>query len=183
MDVKDLKGLAVVAVQDGQKVGEVADIRISPSDRRVVRLQVSSGGLLGGRTTVVEMDDVTSIGPDAVMIPNREVVRAEGEDAAQNLLNLKEFTGLRAVSDQGRLIGTVAGAEIETPSGRLLTVEIAPVGIGGMFGRRQSVGIAEVISIGRDVVVVPESAVQVAEAEASESTEPGAQQGTEPAGR
>ncbi len=160
MDIKALKGLAVVAVQDGQRLGEVSDVLLSPAERRIVRLQVSSGGLFGGRTTQVEMGAVSSVGPDAVMIPSRDVVRAEAEETSRELLSLSEFTNLRVVSDQGRLVGTVAGAEVETPSGRLLTVEFAPVGLSGLFGRRQSVPIDRVISIGRDVVVVPESAAQ-----------------------
>jgi len=169
VDIKDLKGLAVVAVQDGQRLGEVSDVLLSPGDRRVVRLQISSGGLLSGRTTFVEMDAVTSIGPDAAMIPGRDVVRAESDDSNRELLNLREFTSLRVVSDQGRLLGTVAGGEIDTPSGRLTTIEIAPVGLAGLFGRRQSVPIAQVISIGRDVVVVPESAVEADEAGTAET--------------
>lgn len=172
VDIKDLKGLAVVAVQDGQRLGEVSDILLSPGDRRVVRLQISSGGLFSGRTTLVEMDAVSSIGPDAVMIPGRDAVRAESEESSRELLSLREFTSLRVVSDQGRLLGTVAGAEVETPSGRLATIEFAPVGLSGLFGRRQSIPIEQVISIGRDVVVVPESAVQAEEPDTAETGGP-----------
>lgn len=172
MDIRDLKGLAVVAVQDGQRLGEVSDILLSPGDRRVVRLQISSGGLFSGRTTLVEMDAVSSVGPDAVMIPGRDVVRVESEESSRDLLNLREFTSLRVVSDQGRLVGTVAGAEVETPSGRLATIELAPVGLSGLFGRRHSIPIEQVISIGRDVVVVPESVVQAEEPDRAETDGP-----------
>jgi uncharacterized protein YrrD len=156
VDIQALKGQAVVAVQDGQRLGEVSDVLLSPVERRVVRLQVRSGGLFGRRVMQVEMEAITSIGPDAVMVPSRDSVRVESEPASGELLRLRELTRLRVVSDQGRLLGTVSGATLETPSGRLQSVEVVPAGLSGILGRRRSIPIDRVVSIGRDVVVVPE---------------------------
>jgi len=160
VDIQTLKGRAVVAVHDGQRLGHVTDVLLSPGERRVVRLQVRSGRLLSGRTLQVDMESVTSIGPDAVMVPSRDSVRVETEPAPRDLLSLKDLTSLRVVSDQGRLLGTVCDAVFETPSGRLQSVKIAQAGLSGILGRRRSIPIDCVVSIGRDVMIVPESAVQ-----------------------
>lgn len=174
MELKALRGLAVITVGDGQKIGEVAELYIDPSERRIVRLRIASGGFFGGRKMQVPLSAVQQIGQDAVLLPNADVLEAEpNEQAIRDLLDFDAFTRLRVVSDHGRLLGTVSGGEFDPADGRLTVIAYLPTGLRSLFGRQILVAISDVITLGKDVVVVPEAVVhpESAQAEDEQSAE------------
>ncbi|MFN3335899.1 MAG: PRC-barrel domain-containing protein [Thermomicrobium sp.] len=155
MELRALRGLAVIAVESGERLGEVSDALIDPQERRVAVLRVRRGGRFRGDLSDVSFAELQSIGRDAVMLPHREVLRpaSEGE---RNTLRIDEFVGLRVVTERGEAQGTVDDAEFDPVSGALTVVVIAPPGIGGLLGRRRTVPIEQVRTIGRDAVVLHE---------------------------
>lgn len=155
MELRALRGLAVIAVESGERLGEVSDALIDPQERRVAALRVRRGGRFRGNLSDVSYSELHSIGRDAVMLPHREVLRP-ASDSERTTLRIDEFVGLRVVTERGAAQGTVDDAEFDPVSGALTTLVIAPSGIGGLLGRRRTVPIEEVRAIGRDAVVLHE---------------------------
>lgn len=157
MDAKTLKGIAVIAIQDGQKVGTVSQIRFNLDRRRIQGFEVGTGGLFGGNTLFLPMDNVASLGPDAIMVRDRDALLGDSaSDRVQQFPTLDDLTSLRVISQGGALLGTLVRVDIDAQSGAMTAIEIEKPGITGAFKAHIDVPIDEVISIGRDVAVVPD---------------------------
>ncbi|MCX2727244.1 PRC-barrel domain-containing protein [Thermomicrobium sp. 4228-Ro] len=163
MELRAVRGRPVITVDNGERLGEIQDVFIDPQHRRVAILRIRR---TSGDTNDVTFEDVHSIGADAVMLPSREVLRLAG-DHSQALLDIDEFVRLRVVTEQGEARGTVDDAAFDPISGALTALVVSPAGIGGLLGRRQSVPIDQVRTIGRDVVVLIVPPPEAAEQEAS----------------
>src|SRR5438105_10507288 len=66
MKFSELKGRAVVNLEEARKIGEVDDLLFEPDGHRIVSLKVKTG--LFGAGQVVSTDDVKNIGADAVTV-------------------------------------------------------------------------------------------------------------------
>src|SRR6476660_6007037 len=66
MKFSELKGRAVVSLEDAKKRGEVQDLMIEPSSRRIISLKVNNGLFHAAR--LVPAADVKNVGADAVTI-------------------------------------------------------------------------------------------------------------------
>jgi len=154
MELRALRGRPVISVDSGERLGEIADVSLDPQQRRIAALQVRRPS---GDLNEVAFTDVHSIGSDAVMVPTREVLRVASEQG-QSLLDIDAFLRLRVVTEQGEARGTVDDAEFDPASGSLTAVIVAPAGLAaGLLGRRQTVLIEQVRTIGRDTVVLAAS--------------------------
>ncbi len=174
MDAKDLKGIPMIAIQDGEKVGEVDRVLFDLAERRVQALTVRSGGLLGGSLGIVDMADVKSIGSDAVMIPSREVVHEQpADDRYRGLPDLDRLTSLRVVTADGTLLGHVASVQLDERTGAMTAIGVSKGGLTAAFKSPTLVPIGEVISIGPDVAVVPAGAIGEREGGAEEAADRG----------
>ncbi|HET7034340.1 MAG TPA: PRC-barrel domain-containing protein [Thermomicrobiaceae bacterium] len=161
MDAKTLKGIAVVAIQDGQKVGSVSQVRFNIDRRRIQGFEVGTGGLFGGNTLYLPMDNVASLGPDAIMIRDRDALSGDSaSDQVQQFPTLDDLTSLRVISQGGALLGTLARVDIDPQTGAMSAIEIEKPGITGAFKAHIDVPIDQVISLGRDVAVVPDSVTE-----------------------
>jgi uncharacterized protein YrrD len=153
MELRALRGRPVISVDSGERLGEIADVSLDPQQRRIAALLVRRPS---GDLNEVAFTDVHSIGSDAVMVPTREVLRVASEQG-QSLLDIDAFLRLRVVTEQGEARGTVDDAEFDPASGSLTAVIVAPAGLAGLLGRRQTVSIEQVRTIGRDTVVLAAS--------------------------
>jgi uncharacterized protein YrrD len=159
MDTKKLKGIAVVTVEGGEKVGNIEDILFNTSRRCIQAFRVSSGGLFGSNQRI-ELADVGNIGTDAVMVHDRSVLRDEPRDRDQaEYPNLDSITSLSIVTRSGDYVGNVGTVDVDEHTGKLPAVEASGGGIVGMF-MRKTIPMDQVISIGRDVMVIPDSFAQ-----------------------
>ncbi len=88
MKFSELKGRAVVSLEDARKVGEVEDILLDPHSRRTSGIKVKTG--LFSPPVVVPVEQVKGVGPDAITFTPRvereqgvKVERVEAEAGAQ----------------------------------------------------------------------------------------------------
>lgn len=157
MDVKSLKGIAVVSIEQGEKVGMVDNILFDLDNRRVIAFKLIKPGLMRSGGIVLTMTDVENIGKDAVMIQNKERIRELKEERdLQNRPDLGTLSSLRVVTQDGTYVGNVATVQFETRNGVITDLEITGGGLMDRLRRNQSIPAREVISIGADVVVVPD---------------------------
>ncbi|MEX2425305.1 MAG: PRC-barrel domain-containing protein [Thermomicrobiaceae bacterium] len=158
MDVKSLKGIAIVSIEQGEKVGTVDNILFNFDDKRVIAFKMIKPGLLRSGGIVLKMEDVESIGRDAVMIRNREKIRELKEERdLQSRPDLSALSALRVVTQDGTYVGNLATAQFEPKTGLLTHLEVTGGGFIDKLRRNKTIAIDEVASIGTDVAVVPNS--------------------------
>ena len=145
--------MPVIAVESGERFGQVQDVLLDPQERRIAIVRVRRGGAFRGDVSDVPFSDLHSIGPDAVMVPSSQVLRP-ATATTEHLRRIDDLVGSRVVTERGEAAGTVDDAEIDPQTGAVTHLVIAPPGIVGLLGRRQTVPIDQVRTIGRDTVVL-----------------------------
>src|SRR4051794_21632999 len=113
MKASELKGRAVISLAEAQKVGEVENVVLDLGANQVAGFRVKQG-LFGGQW--LHAADVQSIGPDAMMIANRELLHDKESVADLSTLpGLDDLTGIKVVTETGTHLGTLGDADVETP--------------------------------------------------------------------
>jgi sporulation protein YlmC with PRC-barrel domain len=172
MNTKHLKGLAVVAIADGRKLGTIGDVYVDPGTRRVVSFGLRhQGGLLqaaSGPPLVVDADNVHALGTDALTVADAAVLREAAGGGRPGVVAGGDLTKRKVVTEGGIYVGEVVSGEIEPATYRLASIEVSP----GFFRRSKVIPDELIVSLGADVVVV--SDVVCAEVDERSSTDEGA---------
>lgn len=149
---KDLSGLAVIDIRDGKKLGTVGDTVVSPDDGRLLGFVIKSGGLLNNDESVVEIDDVRSIGADAITVEGDEIQGAEATNEAfqEARSGDRALAGRKVVTQGGKLLGQIADVVISEEERRVTGLLLG----GGIFEKDDALPADRIASVGPDVVVV-----------------------------
>jgi sporulation protein YlmC with PRC-barrel domain len=103
---KDLRGMSLLAVDTGEKLGEVRDVIIQPVEGRVTGLVVRT---LDNDELRLRINDAT-IGPNAVMtsVESFEYAGDRAREMAGGVRALDELIGSNVVTDDGDLLGRIS---------------------------------------------------------------------------
>lgn len=161
MNSKQLKGLAVISIQDGEKLGTIDRVFIDADAKKVVGFGVGQGGGLlpmaeSSEPELIDVDDVHAVGHDAVTLADKGAIRGDQTRAQlEGLMELDELIKLKVVTEGGTVVGEVASVEINDRGFAFRELEVSP----GFFKSNRHLPIREVISIGLDLVVVDNAVI------------------------
>lgn len=155
MDAKQLKGAAVVSVADGEKLGSIDDVLLDAVARRIEGLRVESGGLLSRTHQVIPYSAIHSVGPDAVMVPDKSVLHDTSDAVPAAPQTLAKLGDLRVVTEDGTYLGDLATVHFDPQSGTITEFEIATGSLGGVLGKNTLFDAGAITSVGADIMVVP----------------------------
>ncbi len=182
MNSKRLKGLTVISIADGEKLGAIDRIFLDPATKRVVGFSIRHGGVLGldaatgEAKRLIDVDDVHAVGPDAMTVADKGSLRGDQTRAQlSSLLDLADVAKRKVVTDGGTYVGEVASEELDDRTFRLDAVEVSP----GFFKTNIHVPIAQVINIGNELIVVDDA---VCASSGAETRMPAAVEGSTPFG-
>jgi sporulation protein YlmC with PRC-barrel domain len=106
---KELKGRSILNSGTGERLGEVEDVFIHPTEGRVLGISLRAPD---GRAQGFGVRDFL-IGPDAVMVSGDARPELPGESGAlAEGVTVRELTGTNVVSADGRLLGRVSDVYI-----------------------------------------------------------------------
>ena len=101
--------------------------------------------------------NVQSIGSNAVMIQNQAAVQHHlTNQEREQYPSLEDITSLPIVAKHGSVVGKVAAVDIDPQSGKITELLATKPGFIGVFESRIHVPVNQLISIGRDAVIVPD---------------------------
>lgn len=170
MNTSHVKGLPVVGIGTGERLGTVVEILLDQGADRIVAFTVDSGGggFLSGqsaRISRVAASDVRSIGPDAMTVQDATALHdSEGDD---DTLALSAIMGEKMVTEGGTYIGQVTSAEIDEQAMTISSLEVSA----GFFKTNRLVDKADFITIGDELIIVSD-AVRAEADEPEEEAEP-----------
>jgi sporulation protein YlmC with PRC-barrel domain len=157
---KHLKGLAVISIADGEKMGTIDRVLIDPASAKVSGFSVGhGGGLLAmpadpGTEQLIDVDDIHALGQDAVTLRDKGAARGDQTTANEaSLLDLDALTKLKVITEGGTYVGDLASVEIDERSFKLSELEVSP----GFFKSNRHVPIDQVVNIGHELIVVNDS--------------------------
>jgi sporulation protein YlmC with PRC-barrel domain len=140
MDAHTLKGMAIVSLAEGTKLGYVEQPLLDLTARKVVALQVK--GESG--TFIVRFDEVASVGADAITVASM----------ADEMRDLDEIEKLKVVDHAGTFLGTLSHVEIDPASGQITQLTAHEGGILGMGGTTTPIDARAIVSVGPELVTV-----------------------------
>lgn len=165
----DVLGLKVISVLEGKELHPVNDIIYDPALNKVTALLIDKGGWFSD-ARVIAIEDVQSIGEDAVIIESSDRVRPASSvnqrtaNIARDDINL---TKTRIITDKGTDVGTITDIFFDS-NGNVTEFEVSQ----GMFSTVQSgkkrIHVSDIITIGVDATVVKEDAKTTMASQANE---------------
>jgi uncharacterized protein YrrD len=148
---KDIIGIPVITVDDGRSIGRVKDIYLSADCQTVAGVFLGTEGLFSRKSFLVRSEDITTIGQDAILVKNADVIHEEG-----NLVETEE-TWLRRDELQGRPVDTSGGTKVGKigdvlidGEGNVLGFTLGNVYVSGPIARNRSVSINTVLDVGQE---------------------------------
>jgi len=125
IELSEIKGKQVGALEEGALIGRVEKIIINPDDVQIIGLLVKVPGFLS-RPKAVSFLDVVDIDSSAVVIRSASSLVEPGEIVRlDKLIKYKfEFIGLPVKNKNNKVIGRVNDAVVETAGGDILRIYV-----------------------------------------------------------
>jgi sporulation protein YlmC with PRC-barrel domain len=151
MNIDKIKGIAVVSLGEGLKLGTVDHALYDPATLELRALQVTGEG----RTFIIPWGLITTIGADAVMVANSQVAQTAAQGGNMgNLVDSRALQRLKVVDAAGTLVGTLSDLDSDQTTGAVLRLTVSKGGFLGRFGETAVFDSAAIHGIGTDIVTV-----------------------------
>ncbi len=152
---RELLRLPVIALPGGKKVGTVTDLVIDLDSRTLAGLAI---GGPDGEERLVPFNSIRRIGPQAIMVEEGfdradDRVRERLQELAGNRIDV---VGLKVLTEEGRLVGTVSDVTMDERTGALENYEVSGGALRDALVGRSHLSVASPTSVGDEYVVVPE---------------------------
>lgn len=157
----EIRGRAVVNLEKGEKVGTCDNFYFDPQTHEVYALRVKTG-MLSHR--ILPAAHMSSVGQDAITIPNEEALQKPSVDKKiAELPSAESELSFKVMSASGTLIGKVGNILLYTNAPAML--EVAGYELSGglrekLGGHYASFAASEIMSYGTDVIVIPDDVAQ-----------------------
>ncbi len=155
MDAITLKGMAVVSLQEGTRLGRVEQALFDLVARqlRAVEVRGDSGAF------VVPFEQIEHIGSDAITVASSQVTQTPaGGSPAGTLLGLNELGKLKVVDDTGTFLGTIGAIEFDAVDGHVTQLSAHKGGLLGMGGTTTPIDASAILMVGPELVTVSTAA-------------------------
>lgn len=147
----DVVGLKLISIQEGKELGKVEDLIFDSNTQKITALQIS-GGLFGGKRVVL-IEDVKSIGHDAVMIDSESYLY-KGDQIKENISEILEkggyLTATKIITDQGTVLGKVSEIYFDPLTGDVIEFEVEDKNL----DQRKIIKVSDILSVGHDATIV-----------------------------
>jgi sporulation protein YlmC with PRC-barrel domain len=150
--IDDLLGMPIVTVAEGRRVGRLKGVEIDVTQGALAYLRFDAEG--SRADGVVPWNAVRSIGADAITI---EALGAVQETVPHAVLpNLTSHVSDRpVVTESGTRLGTINTYDVDEVSGRILWFHVPNGGLlARLSGKDLAFGLNDIVSFGRDAIVV-----------------------------
>ena len=150
MKFSELKGRAVVSLDDAQKLGEVEDLMVDPVSRHIGSLKVHTG--LFQATRFVLAGDVKNVGADAVTVSSTAAATSAPAADDAPLVELTRILGNKVVTDAGTLVGELHDVILDWAT---LTITGYQVRENGLFAKVQEFAATPEVHFGDKIITLP----------------------------
>ena len=160
----DLFNLPVIAFTTGEKIERVVDLIFDAPSNAVLGFLVDDGGFFS-KARVLPLNKVKSIGVDAVIVEDSEVIVVADQDDRFKEIVQKDhgLKGKKVMTEDGKDLGTVTDLYFDELAGRLEGYEVSGGLFADAYSGRSYVPAPMILKIGEDVLFVPTSTITLME--------------------
>ncbi len=157
----DLRGLAVIAIDDGKKIGTIEDFYFDPKTNALLAFVVKTG-LLTHRALLAST--INGIGVDAITTSSESaLVKGKEQEILQGLPQGEQLRQYRVMSEGGTIVGNVGNVILDVTAPTTIYVVGFELGAGlraHISGNYPTFDAKSVLSYGHDVLVIPDTIAQ-----------------------
>lgn len=160
---KQFISMPVIGLEEGRQMGSVKDLVVNPNEKKVVALAVEQKGLFKEHK-YIPYSKVRSVGEDAVTVNRGATAQKSGNlpEIISLIREKKSINGARIVTENGTLLGVVDDYYVNLASGELVGMEFSGSYLNAVFNGKAFLDIDHVLTIGRDMIVCSDEAVEKA---------------------
>lgn len=158
MNIKgnEVIGKKILTEESGEQIDTVKDIIYDPTQHKVRALLVKEGGWFSD-AKIIPMDEVNSIGKDAVMVSNKDVIRDASEISDRISHIAKDDTYLtktKIVTQEGNELGEVSDIVFDAATGKVSEFEVSQGAIRNIRSGKKLVRVNDIVTVGKDTTIV-----------------------------
>ena len=147
---QEIIGKPVISMDDGVNLGKVRDLYFDPNVERLVALSLGGGGLFGARGRLIELDQISVMGEDVVLIQSAETVQKKNEATRSNEWVSYGKLHYRSIrTDGGTPIGDIEDVTLNE-EGRVLDFRLGFVHVRGPIRQSRRVPRGAMLDAGND---------------------------------
>lgn len=159
MNIKEIVGMTVFAIDGGRNVGTVDRLFFSTEEMRITDLIVSRGGAMLEEPEpqrTLPTDRIKAIGRDAITIESEEIldVTTDGE-VPEGRVAFDEIEREKVITESGDEIGEVSSVSFGDTTFLLEQMEVSR----GFLSGNAVIPVNQIVSVGEDVIVVKDGAL------------------------
>lgn len=155
MDAQALKGMAVVSLQEGIRLGRVEQglFDLAARQLRAVEVHGDAG------TFVVPFGQIERIGSDAITVASSQVTQTPTAGSPEGTLQGLQVLGkLKVVDQAGTLLGALHNVEFDPVDGRITRLSVHSGGLLGLGGTTTELEPAAILVVGPELLTVSTAA-------------------------
>ncbi len=157
MKASDLKGRAVVTLNDATKVGHIDDVLFDAAYRRVLGFRVKKGTF--GRAEALPRASVSAVGRDAVTAAGPDALNAEDRFAElAEAAALSQARGTKVVTEGGDFLGTIAEVDVDDEARAVTAYTLSASLLKRIQHHEPAIEADEVLRLGEGgIMIVPDA--------------------------
>jgi sporulation protein YlmC with PRC-barrel domain len=150
-----LKGLAVVSLREGTKLGAIDQPLFDMTTRQLGALAVSGDA----GDFIVPFPQIQQIGSDAVTVTSSQVTQTPSTGSTLGaLLSLHDLKKLKVVDQTGTLLGTIHDVDVDLVSGQITQLTAHKGGLLGVGGTSTPIEATAILMVGPELLTVTTTA-------------------------
>ncbi|MBT2754623.1 PRC-barrel domain-containing protein [Mesobacillus foraminis] len=147
-----LKGLPVINLQDGTRLGDICDLSVS-GDGRVKALLLKKGTFIK-KTFSIKVENVDSFGWDGVMVKDQSVLEALQGPPEFTLEHQGKLSGKMMYSQEGEQLGLFEDVYFQEELGTIVGYELTDGFFSDITTGKRVIKAADPPAIGKDAIIV-----------------------------
>lgn len=147
-----LKGLPVIELKSGTKIGDVYDLNISASGT-VKGLLVRRGALLR-KSFLLEVKDVKSFGWDGIMVQDQSFMKPIKKPDEYTFESQNSLTGKSIMTSEGQRLGLLDDVYFHEEVGTIVGYELSDGFFSDMMEGKRVIKTEVPPAIGKDAIIV-----------------------------
>lgn len=157
---KTMVGLPVFTTTHGEKLGQVKDYIFHPESKGILAFVVSKGKPFG-EEWLLPIANMKSMGVGAVTVEESSALIAKEEDPklCASLKRMANIVGIRVMTADGTLLGTVSEFTMDTKSGAVLSLSLGSGWANQMLHGKKYIDAESIEVFGTDVILAKDGAI------------------------
>lgn len=148
--------LNVLAINTGEKIDTVKELIYDPEQNRVRGFLIDEGGWFS-EAKVILIDDVKSIGKDALMVDSTEAIKRASDVRGKVAFIAEEghyLTHTRVITEGGNELGKVTDIYFDSETGNVIEFEVSQGVVEDVKGGKKRFRLEDIVTVGKEATIV-----------------------------